>query len=275
MTDPTSDRAEADAPSTNEESPAIANESQITGSRRRRFLTGAATTAAAALSGCLGLLGGGQTSTATSDDRRPTGTPETPEQVTSTTTYPQYSATSSDVKTQYPRPENPGNFFDPDSPSGILSTYSDMGQEATVSFWRDQHPKLEDYYKGDLKLVYYHTPVQASNWSVPLHCAAMEVQVQQGLEAFWTFHQTVIEYYGNYSWDKIRSAAEAAGSNPDQVIAAAQEDRRRGVIHADNTTRRSNDVGDPFVAGAGVPVTPVEPPTAQNILSEAGIEQQN
>jgi hypothetical protein len=231
----------------------------------RRTALGAVTVGlATSLSGCLGFLGGGGGTPTPSEPETPT--PSTP------TDYVGRQPPEDATDTPYPKlraPElgNGGKF---------VLIAAEWASPEYRDFMFNAIPELEPYYE-QLLIIHLDAPQPINGWSQYLPCAAMEVQSRQGEDAFWTFHDEVLQSVGSYSEGVVREAAEAAGADPAAVVQAGEERRRAFQIVEDKGSYEQYD--PPQNSGFAVVAGPVQEeelftdPTAQDVIDIFGLEE--
>jgi hypothetical protein len=220
---------------------------------------------ATSLSGCLGFLGRG------SDTPTPSE-PETPTPNTPTDYVGRGQEAENATDTPYPPLDVP------ELGGGDALVY--IGAEWASPEYRDFMfnvvPDLEPYY-DQLYLRHLDAPQPINGWSQYIPCAAMEVQSRQGEDAFWTFHDEVLQNLGSYSESVVREAAEATGADPESVVQAGEERRRALQISEDKISFTQYD--PPQDGGFGIVAGPINEetvftnPTAQDIIDIYGLEE--
>jgi hypothetical protein len=200
---------------------------------RRAFLAGGASLTAAASSGCLGI--GNPDRATESQPRRPSATASGTEASRADTETDQYSTverttTFSELtgeRTPYPavQPVHVG------SRGRLLLLFFDYDHPASIQWWQETYPEIQDLIDDETVRLQFGThPVPVSKWSMMLPSALLAVAKRVGNDAAVEFHHGLIDAAPNYSHSLLRTLAERVGADPEVLVTAARDRRRRDQI---------------------------------------------
>lgn len=228
---------------------------------RRRLLEVSSAAIAAAFSGCslLSQRGGDTTPTGNTDTETatetstPTPYPEdgTPYEPADLTDAPRYN----DDKEATPRANV--QYGEKGTEGPLVGIYSDYAQVDTRDFWQEVGPELDAYVdEGRARVMEDFFPV-VNEWSYAIPCALYEVKHQLDDDAYWTYQEAILEYYGAYSYDLLETIADEVGANAHRVRTAAEEGWRRPLLLTGKAAAEDKEIDYP--PGVTVNLEPVEP----------------
>ncbi len=157
-------------------------------------------------------------------------------------------------------PELPTPAFgpDPDEADAVIAVWEDYRCSHCASFSTTVVPRIRSELVGDgVRFEFHDFPIPVDRrWSWDVAMAARSVQERVGVDAFWTFNERAFERFGAvHGTAALRSVAEFAGADPDQVLADVENDRHYPVVEADRERGEAAGVrGTPavFVDGESV-----------------------
>jgi len=158
----------------------------------------------------------------------------------------------------------------PELPTPYLGPDSRTAAAATVAVWEDYRcphcatfstrvvPRLRSELIGDgVRYEFHDFPIPVDErWSWDVAQAARSVQERVGMDAFWAFNERAFEWFDAvHGTAALRSVAEYAGADSDQVIEDVEADRHHPVVEADRDLGEETGVpGTPAVFVDGEPV---------------------
>lgn len=146
----------------------------------------------------------------------------------------------------------------PDEADVVVAAWEDYRCPHCATFSTDVAPRIKSNLVGDgVRFEFHDFPIPVDQrWSWDVAMAARSVQERAGVEAFWTFNERAFERFdAMHGTAALRSVAEYAGADPDQVIADVEADRHYPAVEADRELGTERGVeGTPavFVDGESV-----------------------
>lgn len=201
---------------------------------RRRLLAASGAIVSGATAGCLDGLGfglGGDDTTETVE--RPSATPG----VTDSSDVDEGTYTTVERTETFAELTGERTPFPPVQPvqvgSGgrLLILFFDYDHAASVRWWRETYPEISNLVRsGAVRLQFGTHPLANSRWSMTLPSALLAVKRHHGNDTAVAFHHELIEAAPNYSEEFLRDLTERVGGDPDRIVAAATERRRRDQV---------------------------------------------